>query len=153
MRCIVQSDSFRRCVPTAIDTQCPTVATAQNEAPPSSSQAAASSRVAFESAEARERRLARIRARRRERLASETAEEKERRLARRRARDRARRAARSTSKARLEQMRVKSRFPMAATIEGFHCVTKLCKKKNKQPVSAIISSWVAPARQKCVAFI
>ena len=59
---------------TAMDTQCPTVATVQNQAPSSSSQPAASPRVASESAEARERR---IRARRRERLASERAEEKE----------------------------------------------------------------------------
>ena len=62
---------------TAMDTQCPTVAAVQNEAPSSSSQPAASPRVASESAEARERRLARIRARRRERLTSERAEEKE----------------------------------------------------------------------------
>ena len=41
----------------------------------------AASRTASESAEARERRLARVRARRRDRLASETAEEKKRRLA------------------------------------------------------------------------
>ena len=33
----VRSDSSRRCVPTAMDTQCPTVATAENEAPLSSS--------------------------------------------------------------------------------------------------------------------
>ena len=48
---------------------------------------------ASESTEARDRKLARDRARRRERLASETAEEKERRLSQRRVRDRARRAA------------------------------------------------------------
>ena len=57
--------------------------------------------------DARERTLARDRARRRERLAAETAEEKERRLAQRRVRDRARRASRSSpvSETRLEQWR------------------------------------------------
>ena len=64
-------------------------------------------RRASESTEARERRLERERARRRQRLASETAEERERRLSQRRARDRARRAARSSpaSETRLEQWR------------------------------------------------
>ena len=63
---------------------------------------------ASESTEARDRKLARDRARRRERLASETAEEKERRLSQRRVRDRARRAASrpsAHSEKRLEQMR------------------------------------------------
>ena len=64
-------------------------------------------RRASESMEARERRLERQRARRRQRLASETAEERERRLSQRRARDRARRAGRSSpaSETRLEQWR------------------------------------------------
>ena len=64
-------------------------------------------RRASESTEARERRLERDRARRRQRLASETAEERERRLSQRRARDRARRAGRSSpaSETRLEQRR------------------------------------------------
>ena len=64
-------------------------------------------RRASESTEARERRLERERARRRQRLGSETAEERERRLSQRRARDRARRAARSSpaSETRLEQWR------------------------------------------------
>ena len=62
---------------------------------------------ASESADARERRLERQRARRRHLLASETAEERQSRLSQRRVRDRARRAARSspTSEARHEQMR------------------------------------------------
>ena len=71
-----------------MDKQCPTVVRVQDEATPSTSQPATSRRVASESAEARERGLARIRARRRECLASETAEEKES-LIRRRAHDRA----------------------------------------------------------------
>ena len=64
-------------------------------------------RRASESTEARERRLERERARRRQRLASETAEERERRLSQRRARDRVRRAGRSSpaSETRLEQRR------------------------------------------------
>ena len=68
-------------------------------------------RRASESTEARERRLERERARRRQRLASETAEERERRLSQRRARDRARRAARSSpaSETRLEQWRYAER--------------------------------------------
>ena len=59
-----------------------TVVTIQDQAAPSTSQPVAS-RTASESAEASERRLARVRARRRERLGSETAEEKEMRLAQR----------------------------------------------------------------------
>ena len=56
-------------------------------------------------ATARDRKLARDRARRRERLASETAEEKERRLSQRRVRDRARRRPSAHSEKHLEQMR------------------------------------------------
>ena len=54
-------------------------------------------RRASESTEARERRLEREHARRRQHLASETAEERERHLSQRRARDRARRAVRASS--------------------------------------------------------
>ena len=63
-----------------MDKQCPTDATVHNEAHPSSNQPAASPRVASESAEARERRLARIRARRRERIVSERERDKMRRF-------------------------------------------------------------------------
>ena len=74
-------------------------------------------RRASESTEARERRLERERARRRQRLASETAEERERRLSQRRARDRARRAVRASSTSaeeRLSQRRARDRARRAA---------------------------------------
>ena len=80
-----------------MDSECPTPnvqPTLDDGATPSAEacdQTAAT--AASESTEARDRKLARDRARRRERLASETAEEKERRLSQRRVRDRARRAA------------------------------------------------------------
>lgn len=65
--------------------------------------------------EAREQRLARVRARRRDRLASETAEEREIRLSRRRVRDRAWHAAQSSQamEARLQQMRTAERSRVA----------------------------------------
>ena len=85
-----------------MDAECPTAnvqPTLEDGATPSASSHCAT--------DARERTLARDRARRRERLAAETAEEKERRLAQRRVRDRARRASRSSpvSETRLEQWR------------------------------------------------
>ena len=85
---------------TSMDSECPTPnvqPTLDDGATPSAEAcdqtAATAPSRASECTEARDRKLARDRARRRERLASETAEEKERRLSQRRVRDRARRAA------------------------------------------------------------
>ena len=85
---------------TSMDSDCPTPnvqPTLDDGATPSAEAcdqtAATAPSRASESTEARDRKLARDRARRREHLASETAEEKERRLSQRRVRDRARRAA------------------------------------------------------------
>ena len=100
---------------TSMDSECPTPnvqPTLDNGATPSAEAcdqtAATAPSRASECTEARDRKLARDRARRRERLASETAEEKERRLSQRRVRDQARRAASrpsAHSEKRLEQMR------------------------------------------------
>ena len=74
--------TFPFCCGSPMDAECPAAnvqPTFHDGATPSGS-----SRCARESTEARDKRLARDRARRRERLASETAEEKERRLSQRR---------------------------------------------------------------------
>ena len=103
--CTCMRITFPFCCGSPMDAECPAAnvqRTFHDGATPSGS-----SRCARESTEAREKRLARDRAHRRERLASETAEEKERRLSQRRMQDRARHASRSSpvSDTRLEQWR------------------------------------------------
>ena len=77
--------------------------------------------------EARERRLERERARRRQCLASETAEERERRLSQRRARDRAPRAVRASSTSaeeRLSQRRARDSIANASNEHVTQAVVK-----------------------------
>ena len=78
---------------------------------------------ASESTEARDRKLARDRARWRERLASETAEEKERRLA------------------------------ITRSVNAFmQAASSLRPLRGVGLGHAALISWIAPARQKCTAF-